>query len=255
MNEKIIFVRTESGEDEARGRTALLSKDIKRALLMVDGTASVAEIMKRSSPSLRSMLQDMFIELARGSYIQDKSRVVRSPQLVAPQAASPKKPDVGVEELDFTAAFRVPTSAMMAEEAARLAREKDRVEAEAQAARQKAGEEAARLKAEQAAFAAAQVASAQAREEAQKAAVRAGIEAEQEHARIRAEEQAKAARVKAESVAHELAERVKVEQETARVVAQARSQLDAEVARLKAEAAAHARQEIETAQRLAAEEA
>lgn len=274
MNEKLIFVRTESGDGEARGRTALLSKDIKRALMMVDGTASVAEIMKRSSPSLRGMLQDMFLELARGGFIQDKSKVSSLAKLVAPHApvASPKKPDAGIEELDFTAAFRVPTSAMMAEEAAKLSREKARVEAQAQVARQKTEEEVARVKAEQAALEKAQIA---AREEAarveQKAAEKARVlEAErieaaarQAEARARAEEQAKrdaeVARVKAESarVAHELAERVKAE--AARVVAQERTRLEAEVARLKAaaeaEAQAHARQEIEAAKRLASEEA
>jgi hypothetical protein len=67
MNEKIVFVRTGSGEDEVHSKTAHLSKDIKRALLMVDGTATVAEIMKRSSPSLRSMLDDMFAELVRAA--------------------------------------------------------------------------------------------------------------------------------------------------------------------------------------------
>src|SRR5665811_992619 len=120
MSEKIVFVRTSDGEDEARSRTARLSKDIKRALLMVDGTATVAEIMKRSSPSLRGMLGDMFRELVKGGFIQDKAKVAHLSTLVTPQSASPKKSSTEVDELDFTAAFRVPTQAMLAEEAARV---------------------------------------------------------------------------------------------------------------------------------------
>lgn len=252
MNEKLIFIRTESGEGEARGRTALLSKDIKRALMMVDGTASVAEIMKRSSPSLRGMLQDMFLELARGGFIQDKSKVSSSSKLVAPQRQVAPKSDTAVEELDFTAAFRVPTSAMMAEEAAKLAREKSRLEAVELASQKAAEQEVVRVKAEQAALAKAQAASAQehARLEAEVARLKSQADAE---ARARHEIEA------AQRRAADEAARVKAELEAARIVAQERMKLEAEVARLKAqadaEAQAHARQEIETAQRLAAEEA
>jgi len=76
MNEKIIFVRTPRGEDEIHSGTAHLSKDIKRALLMVDGVASVARIIKRSSPSLRGMLEDMLTDLHKGGYIEDKAKIV-----------------------------------------------------------------------------------------------------------------------------------------------------------------------------------
>lgn len=116
MNEKIVFVRTSSGEDEVRSRTAHLSKDIKRALLMVDGTATVAEIMKRSSPSLRSMLQDMLLELARGGFIRDQSKAPLKP--IAPPSSLKQSSEV--EELDFTAAYRAPTPAILAAEAAKL---------------------------------------------------------------------------------------------------------------------------------------
>lgn len=235
MNEKIVFVRTDSGEDEARSRTAILSKDIKRALLMVDGTASVAEIMKRSSPSLRGMLEGMFAELVRGGFIQDKDKAARSPKLVSPQVifASPKKSAGEVDELDFTAAFRVPTQAILAEEAAKVA-EKARAVAEEQAAARLNREEAVRVKVEQEAAEAKTraIAAERARLEAEEAGAQAEARAE-EQARLQAE----AARVQAERLA-----RVKAEQEAAEAQAYARAEA-ARRARAAAEAARKAEQQ------------
>jgi hypothetical protein len=242
MNEKIVFARTSSGEDEVRSKTALLSKDIKRALLMVDGTATVAEIMKRSSPSLRGMLDDMFAELVRGGFIQDKARVVRSSKLVKPLSASPKKSVNEVEELDFTAAFRVPTQAALSEEAARLqaaleaksdeglkrnaAKERDRLESEvsklkAQAEAEVRAEEHARQQTEVAL-----------RLKAEQAAASAARLAEQHAEKVRAEAQARA-----------------------RAVAQEKDKLEAEVAKLKAQAEVEARARAEERARQQADEA
>ncbi len=231
MNEKIVFVRTENGEDEARGRTAILSNDIKRALLMVDGTASVAEIMKRSSPSLRGMLEGMFLDLAKGGFIQDKDKVARSPKLVSPLAASPKKTANDVDELDFTAAFRVPTQVMLADEAAKVA-EKSRAVAEVTGAASLNREADARVKAEQEAAEA-------------KAAERARLE---EKTRAQAAEQA---RLQAERLARDEAARVKANQEAAEAQALARAEA-ARRARTAAEAARKAAQVDEQA-RVAAE--
>ena len=237
MNEKIIFVRTDSGEDEVRSRTAHLSKDIKRALLMVDGTATVAEIVKRSSPSLRVMLEDMFNELERGGYIRDKSKLGG----VLKRAMPPVKPVDEVEELDFTAAYRAPTPEAMAEEAARLkniaaAKASDEVAAKARAVaeeRAKLESEVARLKSQQ------QV--DMARRTADQAANRAKAEAEasaREEIERRARAEAEAARIKAELHA----EKVGAEAEArVRAVAEEKARLEVEVANLKSQAEAEAR--------------
>ena len=247
MNEKIIFIRTSSGEDEVRSRTAHLSKDIKRALLMVDGTATVAEIMKRSSPSLRGMLADMFAELARGGFIEDKARVGRSARLITPLAASPKKSADGVDELDFTAAFRVPTQAMLEEEAVKM---KLASAAKTEAAERAAAEQKVRLEAEATRTQTEARAEANARallEEQSEAgaararAERAHLKAEQEvveaAARLEAERHAKAAELavrRAEQQAAEVEAR-------ARAVAEEKSKLEAEVAKLKLQAEEEAR--------------
>ncbi len=233
MDEKIVFVRTSIGEDEARSRTALLSKDIKRALLMVDGVATIAEIKKRSSPSLRVALDDMFAELVKEGFIQDKARTVRSAKLVNP--APLKKSGNAVEELDFTAAFRVPTQAALAEEAAKLkAADEAREEL-----KQKAGiaEERARLEA----------AEARGRELArvEKAAAEA--------ARLEAERKAKMA-VEMARMAEQQAEKIKAEAKArARVVAEEKARLEAEVAKLRAIAEAEAKARAEEHAKLEAE--
>lgn len=244
MNEKIVFVRTGSGEDEVHSKTAHLSKDIKRALLMVDGTATVAEIMKRSSPSLRSMLDDMFAELVRGGFIQDKAQSARSPKLVKPLSASPKKSVNEVEELDFTAAFRVPTQAALSEEAARQTAKLDeelKRNAEEEHARQQA-EAASRLKDEHA------------------ATEKAARLAEQRAEKISAEAQARALAVVEEK--NKLAAEVARLKAQAEVEAHARAEADglakreAEAARIKAEQeASRVREEVELARQRAADEA
>ena len=233
MDEKIVFVRTSIGEDEARSRTALLSKDIKRALLMVDGAATIAEIKKRSSPSLRVALDDMFAELVKEGFIQDKARAVRSAKLVNP--APLKKSGNAVEELDFTAAFRVPTQAALAEEAAKLkAADEAREELKRKASM---AEERARLEA----------AEARGRELAR--AEKAAAEA----ARLEAERQAKMA-VEMARMAEQQAEKIKAEAKArARVVAEEKARLEAEVAKLRAVAEAEAKARAEEHARLEAE--
>lgn len=258
MNEKTVFVRTSSGEDEVRSKTAHLSKDIKRALLMVDGTATVAEIMRRASPSLRGMLGDMFNELARGGFIQDKAKAVRSPALVTPI----KKPiDVEVDELDFTAAFHIPTQAMLDAEAARVARieaeqaaERDRQQAERARREQEAhAVEQARLDAAKA------VEQEKARLQAELAQLKAQAEAEaraRADAEQRARQVAEAARLENERLAREAAARIKAEKAAAEAARHEAERLAREAAeRIKAEKAAAeaARHEAERLAREAAE--
>ena len=226
MNEKIIFVRTRSGEDEVRSRTAHLSKDIKRALLMVDGTASVAEIIRRASPSLRGMLEGMFVELAKGGFIQDKAKIANSSKLVTPQPASPVKMAAVVDELDFTAAYRAPTPAVLAEEAAKAQAAAKAAEAVLSDERARQEADAVKLKAQQER----RDREAAAQQEAERAEAQARVAAER-----RALEEAESARK-----AEQQAAQVKAEA-AARAAAQERSRLETEVARLKAQAEAEAR--------------
>ncbi|MDO8291751.1 MAG: AsmA-like C-terminal region-containing protein [Gallionella sp.] len=291
MDSNTIFIKTGKGEDEMRNKSAHLVGDIRRALLMVDGTATFGEISKRAAPSLRSVLDEMFKELEKGGFIQDKAKAKAKagniPKMGAPlKMATPlKKPvDEGVEELDFTAAFRAPSADMLAVEAKKaeaaklkMADEaKAHAEAEAKAKREieaaklKAQEEAARQKAEQeAARARAELEAAKAKAEAEaraEAKARQEIEAaklkaqqEAEEARLKAEREAAKAREEAERRAREDAEaaRVKAEQEAARVRAEleaAKAKAEAE-AKARAEAEAKARQEIEAAKLKAQQEA
>lgn len=92
MDNKIIFVRTSKGDDEMHNRTSHLPGDVKRALLMVDGTATFGEIKKRAAPSMRASLGDMFRELEKGGFIQDKDVVGKSPKMaVPPKMSAPTK--------------------------------------------------------------------------------------------------------------------------------------------------------------------
>ncbi|EKD99004.1 MAG: adenylyl cyclase class-3/4/guanylyl cyclase, partial [uncultured bacterium] len=187
MDGNTIFVRTPKGEDEMRNKSAHLVGDIKRALLMVDGIATFGAISKRAAPSLRSVLDEMFVELERGGFIQDKlakdkPRLSGVPRMATPHkmAAQPvKRADEGVEELDFTSMFRAPSAEMMAAEAEKL-----KMAAEAQAhalaeAKAKQQAEAARIRGE---------AEEKARKEIEAAKLKAQREADE--ARLKAERDA-----------------------------------------------------------------
>jgi len=257
MDSHTIFSRTPKGEDEMRNKSAHLVGDIRRALLMVDGTATYGEISKRAAPSLRSVLDEMFKELEKGGFIQDKARSGHIPKMVVPHKMSTplKKPaDEGASELDFTAAFRAPSADMLAAEAKKAETAKIKIEAEAKAraeAEAKARQEieAVKLKARQEAEAARQ-------------------KAEQEAARVRAELDAARAKAEAEAKARVLAEaKARQETEAARIRAEAKArqeieeaklkaQREAEEARLRAEKeAARAREEAELAKQKALAEA
>ena len=272
MDINTVFVRTRKGEDEMRNQNAHLVGDIRRALLMVDGTATFGEISKRAAPSLRSILDEMFKELENGGFIQkfiqEKAKAGSIPKMGAPlkmAAPSKKLANEGVEELDFTAAFRAPSADMLAAEAKKAeaaklkmadeARVRAEAEAKAQreieAAKLKAQQEAeeARLKAEREAAKVREEAERRAREEAEAARVKA----EQEAARVRAELEAAKAKAEAETKARAEAE-AKARQEIE--AAKLKAQREAEEARLKAERkAAKAREEAELAKQKAVAEA
>ena len=121
MDKQTIFERTSKGEAELHSST--LIGDIKRALLLVDGTSSLAELEKHALPSLRNSLSILMSELYSKGLIEDASRFSRVPKLVIPAKPKPtgEIKSVATSEFDFTAAYRPPTAAMLAEEAAKEA--------------------------------------------------------------------------------------------------------------------------------------
>ena len=282
MDNKSIFVRTSTGEEQVQSRTSPLSGDVKRALSMVDGVSTFGEISKRAAPSMRANLAEMFEELEKSGLIQEKSFAGKIPKSAAPtkmampvKIATPRKPapEKVSDELDFMSSFQTSTRAdtaddgkdailREAEEEARLRLEAaDREQREAEAARTKAEQEArrvreeleaARLKAEQEARLRLEAA-----ERERKEAEAARIKAEQEARRVR--EELEAAKLKAEQEARlrlEAEERERKEAEAARIKAEneaARIRAEQEAARIKAEQEAAQRQAEQERERRKAE--
>ncbi|MEO8343322.1 MAG: hypothetical protein ABI536_05835 [Gallionella sp.] len=247
MDNKIIFVRTRKGEEAVESRTSPLPGDVKRALLMVDGSATFGEISKRAAPSMRAGLAETFQELEKSGLIQPagKSPAIAVPRgMIVPKMATPqKKPavDENVGELDFMSGFtasppQAPTAeAIHAEKLKAEAEEKSRLENEAEKINAQREAAAILLKAEQKA--------ARIREEEAR-------RAKEEIARLKSEQEARKVREELEAA------RLKTEQETRlRLEAEARERL-AEAARAKSEQAAAllAKHEAEAARRREAAE-
>src|ERR1039457_6573548 len=165
MDNKTIFVRTSKGEDETQSRTSHLPGDVKRALLMVDGSATFGEISKRAAPSMRAGLGKMFEELEKSGFIQDKAVVGKIPKMVVPtKMVTPHKKqavDDDAGELDFMSGFtasppEAPTAEAVKAEKLRaeaeekskqeIATEKIKAQREAAAILLKAEQEAARIR-------------------------------------------------------------------------------------------------------------
>ncbi|MBK9160331.1 MAG: AsmA family protein [Nitrosomonadales bacterium] len=278
MDDKAVYIKTSKGEDEMRGTAKQLYGDAKRALMLVDGKSTYSEISKRAAPSLRSILDELFAELEKGGFIQDKDKAANIPKMAVPsKLVTPKKTEIdeSAEELDFTSVFRAPSAEDLAAAAAAAeAEDKAKAEAKAKAAAEAkaraAAEAKAKAEAEAKARAAAEAkakaeaeakaraaAEAKAKAEAEakaRAAAEAKAEAEareREEAERRAKEEAEAARLKAE----EEAAKAKAEAEAkAREEAERRAKEEAEAARLKAEEeAAKAKAEAEAKAREEAE--
>jgi hypothetical protein len=173
MDNKTIFVKTSKGEGEMQGKSSHLSDQLKRALLMVDGTSTFSEISKRAAPSMRASLGETFEELEKTGFIQDKDKVGKTPKIAVPpkmsvpgKMAKPHKQEPVVEEageLDFLTGFPVTppekpaivpenTKSLMAqaEERSRqhIEAEKIKAQKEAEATRRHAEQEAARIREE-----------------------------------------------------------------------------------------------------------
>jgi len=252
MDNKTIFARTSKGEDEMQNRTSYLPGDVKRALLMVDGSATFGEISKRAAPSMRASLGEMFQELEKSGFIQDKALAGKIPKMAVPprmvvpgKIADPHKKqavDDGAVELDFLTGLPVSppeTPALLSDNDKKLmaeAEEKSKQETEAEKIKTQREAEAILLRAEQEAARIREETARRAREEA-------------ETTRLKAEQEARKVRDELEAA------RLKAEQETrARLEAAAREKQQAEAARLKAEQEARkVRDELEAA-RLKAEQ-
>ena len=279
MDPKVIYVRTRKGDDEAHGKTSHIAGDVRRALLMVDGKSTFEEIKKRAAPSLRSSLEEMFEELEKGGYIQDKhlknkpapsAKAGTPPKMSMPsglvvpkgqQQVSRSKDETG-EDLDFLSGY---SAAPPVSDAALAAAELAAAEAAAAAAREA---DAEKLKAEQEAAKIREETARRAKEEAEAARIKAEAEAkvqrEMEAARIKAEDEARvqreleAARIKAEQEVRLRLEAEAREREAARIKAEqeeAAMKRELEAARIKAEQEVRFRFEIAAKEREQAEAA
>lgn len=226
MDNKTIFIKTKKGMDEMQGRTTHLPGDIKRALLMVDGDSTFSEISKRAAPSLRSSLEDLFQELVKGGYIQDKDKAQArgdsAPKLSVPvKIATPKKGKAENRdgELDFMSGYAGSSQSTAAESAkARMlkAEAEENIRLEIEAAKYAQQEAEARLR---------QTEQEQARR-TKEAVAAAKLKAEQE-ARMRQEQAERerlqqANRIKEEQEALQV--RIKLDQARERAQAAARQQ-------------------------------
>lgn len=226
MDNKIVFVKTSKGENELHGSGALLSGDIRRALAMVDGVATFADILKHAAPSLRAQLPALMAELQTQGYVQDKAKMPLMPKLVVPKrVVAGGFKSSGGGELDFTSVFQPPTPEILAAEAAKAAKAAEA--AQSPSNNTPHAVDAMLLAKQQAALLERQV---------------------QQEAERRASELAEKIRKQAEL---EASERVKTELEAAkaRIVAEAQARVAAEEkARLAAELRVHQAAELERLQ-------
>jgi len=255
MNKKIIYVRTELGEDEARSKTAHLGGDVKRALLMVDGEATFGEMSKRAAPSLRNNLEALVEELIKDGYIQEKIKSasipkpsVSSTMIPAIKIAKPKKIQPAEEdggELDFMSGFSPSPDEDEPAENITSVSEETELDIKERAEKAKAEAEAARLREEAERKAKAEAEAARLREETER---KAKAEAETAHLREEAERKAKA-EAEAARLREETERKAKAEAETAhlREEAERKAKAEAEAARLREEAERKAKAEAEAA--------
>ena len=249
MDIKIIFIKTNKGEDESKRITNYLSSDIKRALGLIDNKSTVKELMKRAAPSLRESLVDMLQELTDGGFIQDKDKVSSVVKMAIPRMPIQKNAipfskieDMGerphpTSEMYVSAAEALAAENYAEQEAARIRAEQEATQAneKVEAVRLKAEQEATRIRAVREAVQARAKEEAEAKAHAEAEASR--LKAAQEAIKVRAEQEAALAMAKAEA---ETA-RLKAEQETEKI----RAKLDAALAMAKVEAAALAKERSE----------
>jgi hypothetical protein len=282
MDNKTIFVRTSKGEDEIQSRTSHLAGDVKRALMMVSGSATFGEISKRAAPSMRANLAEMFQELEKSGLIQDKAMVGKIPNMAVPpkmvvppgmviptKMATPhNKPPVhnDADELDFMSGFAASPPQASADEAVRAGKlraeseEKSRQEIEAEKIKAQREAEAILLKAEQEAARIREESARRAKQEAETARLKAEQETKLRlEAAIREQQQAETARLAAEQEARKLrdeleAARLKAVQEANAM--RLKAEQEAEAARLKAvQEAAKMQIELEAARLRSEQEA
>ncbi len=241
MDNKTVYVVTLRGEGELRNHTRHLSEDLKRALMLVDDTSTVADLKKRAAPSLRDNLAGMLHKLAEGWFIQDRTKMGQVPRMVVPKQLHAVE---GTEELDFTG---IANHSVTGELQAGHAREIG-----SKATQEKKDIDAAQIKPDQDTVKVAELVRAEA--EAKQAADAARLKAEKEAAEVRAQLEAAQARIESEVQAHaEVEARAKREAEATlhkveQEAAEARTQLEAAQARMKIEAQARAEAELRAKQ-------
>jgi hypothetical protein len=286
MDSKTIFSRTSKGEDEIRSKTAHLSGDIKRSLLMVDGNATFGEISKRAAPSLRSSLEQMLKELIRGGFIQEKDNAGKISKKGAPSgmvakmvvpsknASTTNKPEEneGENDLDFASVYTSRSQEARPDEADKEEAEAEaKVHALAQAKAKQAAEDRAEAEAKAEVEAQARAkAEAKARREAESSSSQdtvgestASIEIQAralQEARERAEARARQGSGK-QILSHAEEQARREAEEIAKLEAEAKAKRDAEakaraalIAQERALEAARARVEAEAKARREAEE-
>lgn len=256
MDDKIVFIKTAKGEEEADSYNSQLSGDAKRVFILIDGRSTVGHLRRNAAPSLRPDFDEMLERLINYGFIRDKDAPEEKkkggmPKMATPKMATPKfeVPEIQTEEpeeeLDFTSIASTPSRGGSVDAKAEL---QARIKAEAEA--KVRAEAAAKLRAEEEAAARAK---AQAMVDARaKAEAEARARAEEEK-RMRAEAEARAraeaeARARAEAVARARAEA----EAKARAEAEARARAEDEK-RMRAEAEARARAEVEARMRAEAE--
>lgn len=271
MDGKTIFSRTTKGENEVRGKTTLLAGDIKRALVMVDGIATFAEISKRAVPSLRDSLEQMFKELMQGGYIRENIKVGDIPALVTPtrMVVPPKmaKPDENLvddesgNDLDFASEFRAPPRELPTAEPPEIKEDnaKSHVRAIATVKAKQAAEARARaatgakVKQETAAQVSVE-AESRAAIEIQARALEAAREKREMEARARTEAERKAGREAEARARAEAEEKVRREAEIKARIEVEKKKRQEEQAKARAEAEKRAKREAEARARAEAEE-
>ena len=267
MDTKTVFVLTSKGEEEVSHRTSILDGDIKRALSMVDGTSSFAEISKRAAPSLRSMLDDLLKDLLKRGYIQDKTKAgggaktVVPPKMAVPKIVKPEQSGTG--ELDFTSMFRAPSAEELRAAGEQIKAKSAELETVKNVQQNEESEDARKTREHEQRLRSIQEAQAQEQAKTKALAEEARLKAEQEtQLKVEADAKAEALRLKAEQEARRTKEetdkRARAQAEFARLKAEQEADVarkEAELAKKKAEAEAKARDFAERRAKIEAEAA
>ena len=71
MDKNTVFVKTEEGEEAVRQRTRLVQRNLRNILIMVDGNATVANLVRRFGDETTT--QHALAELLAGGFIEESA--------------------------------------------------------------------------------------------------------------------------------------------------------------------------------------